>query len=122
MKKMLAIMPRISARVESFNLFKVMVAKVNKDVVSTLMKGQIPIQSPDQVKEAESRRRTDMSRYKTQKSDLPSAENAMEGANRQTQERSRPEPVKVEKKVGRNEPCPCGSGKKYKQCHGRGGA
>ncbi len=114
--------PLLIYKFESFNLFKVLVDKVNKDVVSTLMKGQIPIQSPDQVREAESRRRTDMSRYKTQKSDLPGVENAMEGANTQTQERSRPQPVKVEKRVGRNEPCPCGSGKKYKQCHGRGGA
>jgi len=114
--------PLLIYKFESFNLFKLLVAKVNKDVVSTLMKGQIPIQSPDQVREAESRRRTDMSRYKAQKSELPSAENAMEGANTQTQERSKPQPVTVEKKVGRNEPCPCGSGKKYKQCHGRPGA
>ena len=114
--------PLLIYKFESFNLFKVMLNKVNKDVVSTLMKGQIPIQSPDQVKEAQTRRRMDMSRYKTQKSELPGADNPMEGANSQTQERSRPQPVKVEKKVGRNEPCPCGSGKKYKQCHGRGGA
>jgi len=114
--------PLLIYKFESFNLFKILVAKINKDVVSTLMKGQIPIQSPDQVREAESRRRTDMSRYKTQKSELPSAQNAMEGANTQTQERSKPQPVTVEKKVGRNEPCPCGSGKKYKQCHGRPGA
>ncbi len=111
--------PLLIYKFESFNLFKIMVNKVNKDVVSTLMKGHIPIQSSDQVRQAETRKRTDMSRYKTQKSDLPGAENAMEGANTQTQERSRPQPVKVEKKVGRNDPCPCGSGKKYKQCHGR---
>jgi preprotein translocase subunit SecA len=86
------------------------------------MKGQIPIQSPDQVREAEARRRTDMSRYKTQKSDLPNVNNPMERANTQTQEKSKPQPVKVEKRVGRNDPCPCGSGKKYKQCHGRAGA
>jgi preprotein translocase subunit SecA len=114
--------PLLIYKFESFNLFKVMVNQVNKDVVSTLMKGHIPIQSAEQVRQAESRRRTDMSRYKTQKSDLPGAENAMEGANTQTQERSKPQPVKVEKKVGRNDPCPCGSGKKYKQCHGRTGA
>jgi preprotein translocase subunit SecA len=112
--------PLLIYKFESFNLFKVLVDKVNKDVVSSLMKGQIPIQSPDQVREAETRRRTDMSRYKTQKSELPGAENAMEGANSNTQERSKPQPVTVEKRVGRNEPCPCGSGKKYKQCHGRG--
>lgn len=111
--------PLLIYKFESFNLFKVLINKVNKQVVSTLMKGQIPIQSPDQVREAEARRKTDMSRYKTQKSELPGAENAMEGANTQTQERSKPQPVTVEKKVGRNEPCPCGSGKKYKQCHGK---
>ena len=112
--------PLLIYKFESFNLFKVLVARVNKDVVSTLMKGQIPIQRADQVREASTRKRTDMSRYKTQKSELPGAENAMEGANTNTQERSKPQPVTVEKKVGRNDPCPCGSGKKYKHCHGRG--
>lgn len=111
--------PLLIYKFESFNLFKILVARVNKDVVSTLMKGQIPIQNPDQVRAADSRRRTDLSKYKTQKSDLPGAENAMEGASRNTQESSRIQPVKVEKKAGRNDPCPCGSGKKYKQCHGR---
>ncbi|MFV0269815.1 MAG: preprotein translocase subunit SecA [Draconibacterium sp.] len=114
--------PLLIYKFESFNLFKELVNKVNKQVVSSLMKGQIPIQSPDQVREAEVRKRMDMSRYRTQKSELPGAENPMEGANTQTQERSRPQPVTVEKRVGRNDPCPCGSGKKYKQCHGRGEA
>ncbi len=113
--------PLLIYKFESFNLFKVLVVKVNKDVVSTLMKGQIPIQRADQVREAAVRKRTDMSRYKTQKSELPGAENAMDGANTNTQERSKPQPVKVEKTVGRNDPCPCGSGKKYKYCHGRSG-
>jgi preprotein translocase subunit SecA len=110
--------PLLIYKFESFNLFKVMVNKVNKDIVSTLMKGHIPIQNPDQVREAAEARRTDMSRYRTQKSDLTTASNAMEGANSQTQQKARPEPVRVEKRVGRNDPCPCGSGKKYKQCHG----
>lgn len=112
--------PLLIYKFESFNLFKQMVAKVNKDVVSTLMKGYIPIQSSDQVREAEARKRIDMSRYKTQKSETPGDDNPMAGANTQTQERAKPQPVVVEKHVGRNEPCPCGSGKKYKQCHGRG--
>jgi len=112
--------PLLIYKFESFNLFKDLVTKVNKDVVSTLMKGQIPIQNPDQVRQAETRKRMDMSRYKTQKSELPGAQNAMEGADTQTQERAKPQPVTVEKRVGRNDPCPCGSGKKYKQCHGRG--
>ena len=62
--------PLLIYKFESFNLFKVMVTKVNKDIVSTLMKGHIPIQNPEQVKEAAAVKRTDMSRYRTQKSDL----------------------------------------------------
>ncbi|HSO88329.1 MAG TPA: SEC-C metal-binding domain-containing protein, partial [Draconibacterium sp.] len=112
--------PLLIYKFESFNLFKQMVAKVNKDVVSTLMKGYIPIQSSDQVREAEARKRIDLSRYKTQKSELSPAGNPMEGANTQTQEKVKPQPVVVEKHVGRNDSCPCGSGKKYKHCHGRG--
>ena len=110
--------PLLIYKFESFNLFKVMVNKVNKDIVSTLMKGHIPIQNPEQVREAAEVRRTDMSRYRTQKSELVSSSNAMEGAHSQTQQKARPEPVRVEKRVGRNDPCPCGSGKKFKQCHG----
>jgi preprotein translocase subunit SecA len=113
--------PLLIYKFESFNLFKQMVAKVNKDVVSTLMKGYIPTQDPAQVREAEARKKLDLSRYKTQKSELPNVDNPMDGANTNTQERSKPQPVTVEKQVGRNEPCPCGSGKKYKQCHGRAG-
>ncbi len=112
--------PLLIYKFESFNLFKQMVAKVNKDVVSTLMKGHIPTQDPAQVREAETRKRMDMSRFKEQKSELPTAGNPMEGAQANTPERAKPQPVTVEKKVGRNDPCPCGSGKKYKQCHGRG--
>ncbi len=112
--------PLLIYKFESFNLFKQMVGKVNRDVVSTMMKGYIPTQNPDQIREAETRKRIDMSRFKTQKSELPGADNPMEGANTQTQERAKPQPVVVEKHVGRNDPCPCGSGKKYKQCHGRG--
>lgn len=112
--------PLLIYKFESFNLFKQLVAKVNKDVVSTLMKGYIPIQNPDQIREAEARKRTDLSRYKTQKTELPISGNPMEGANTQTQEKVKPQPVVVEKHVGRNDPCPCGSGKKYKHCHGRG--
>ncbi len=111
--------PLLIYKFESFNLFKVMLIKVNKDIISTLMKGHIPIQNPEQVREAASVKRTDMSRYRTQKSDLTSSGNPMEGAQTQTQEKSRPEPVRVEKKVGRNDPCPCGSGKKFKHCHGK---
>ncbi len=113
--------PLLIYKFESFNLFKAMVATVNKDVVSTLMKGYIPTQNPDHIREAEARKKLDLSRFKTQKSELPGADNPMEGANTQTQERAKPQPVTVEKQVGRNDPCPCGSGKKFKHCHGVGG-
>ncbi len=112
--------PLLIYKFESFNLFKEMVSKVNKDIVSTLTKGYIPIQNPDQVKEAAAAKRTDMSRYRTQKSEVAASSNPMEGAQAQTQEKSHPEPVRVEKRVGRNDPCPCGSGKKFKHCHGQG--
>ena len=110
--------PLLIYKFESFNLFKVMVQKVNKDVVSTLMKGHIPISDPNEVREAEARKRTDMSKYSTQKSETPEVSS---GGNRAqaAKEPQRVQPVRVEKKVGRNDPCPCGSGKKYKSCHGK---
>lgn len=109
--------PLLIYKFESFNLFKVMVQKVNKDVVSTLMKGHIPISDPNEVREAEARKRTDMSKYSTQKSEMP--ESGSRSAGQDTREKPRVQPVRVEKRVGRNDPCPCGSGKKYKSCHGK---
>jgi len=58
-------------------------------------------------------RRTDHSNLKEERTDLLSQ------AHSNTQNQQNSQPVKAEKKVGRNEPCPCGSGKKYKQCHGK---
>ncbi len=108
--------PLLIYKFESFELFKTMVNKVNKDVVSTLMKGHIPTQDPDQVKEAERRKKVDMSRLRESKSDFSQYSDTSGGAPDRPQ---KAEPVRVEKKVGRNDPCPCGSGKKYKQCHGK---
>ncbi len=108
--------PLLIYKFESFNLFKQMVEKENKDIVSTLIKGHIPISDPNEVKEASARRRTDMSRYSTSKSEVPGI-SGPEGS--QQKEPQKTQPVRVEKKVGRNDPCPCGSGKKYKACHGR---
>ncbi len=106
--------PLLIYKFESFELFKTMLTKVNKDVVSTLMKGHIPTQDPDQVKEAQRRRQVDMSNMRTSKSDF--TQYSSTGGGREKPQK--PEPVRVDKKVGRNDPCPCGSGKKYKQCHG----
>jgi preprotein translocase subunit SecA len=101
--------PLLIYKFESFGLFKRMIQKVNKDIISFLVKARLPIQNADQVQQA-TQERTDMSRMQTGRSDIPGV-----GGARKT------EPVRVEKKVGRNEPCPCGSGKKYKQCHGKAG-
>jgi len=106
--------PLLIYKFESFELFKTMLTKVNKDVVSTLMKGHIPSQDPEQVKEAQRRRQIDTSNLRTSKSDFSQYSNTGGGQDRN----QKIEPVRVDKKVGRNDPCPCGSGKKYKQCHG----
>jgi preprotein translocase subunit SecA len=105
--------PLLIYKFESFELFKTMINKVNKDVVSTLMKGHIPTQDPEQVKEAQRRRQAD--NLRTSKSDFSQYGSAGGGGQDRNQ---KTEPVRVEKKVGRNDPCPCGSGKKYKHCHG----
>jgi len=107
--------PLLIYKFESFDLFKTMLTKVNKDVVSILMKGHIPTQDPDQVREAQRRRQVDMSNLRASKSDFSQYSSTGGGSPERNQ---KTEPVRVEKKVGRNDPCPCGSGKKYKQCHG----
>jgi preprotein translocase subunit SecA len=107
--------PLLIYKFESFELFKTVVTKVNRDVVSTLMKGHIPSQNPDQVQEAQRKRQVDMSKYRASKSDFSQYSSTGGGAPDKNQ---KVEPVRVEKKVGRNDPCPCGSGKKYKNCHG----
>jgi preprotein translocase subunit SecA len=106
--------PLLIYKFESFELFKTMLLKVNKDVVGTLMKGHIPTQDPEQVKEAQRRRQVDMSNLRTSKSDFSQYSSTGGGQDKN----QKTEPVRVDKKVGRNDPCPCGSGKKYKQCHG----
>jgi preprotein translocase subunit SecA len=111
--------PLLIYKFESFELFKSMINKVNHDVVSLLMKGTIPVTSPDNVREAQRRRQADMSRLRTQKSDFESYGSGP-GAPPERRQQQQAAPVRVEKKVGRNDPCPCGSGKKYKHCHGQG--
>jgi preprotein translocase subunit SecA len=103
--------PLLIYKLESFNLFKTMLDKVNKSVITILMKGHIPVQNPDEIQEAKSKRRLDHSNLKAGRDD-PGYNDPSKGKQKQA-------PVKVEKKVGRNEPCPCGSGKKYKHCHGK---
>ena len=110
--------PLLIYKFESFELFKTMINKVNQDVVSLLMKGTIPTASTDNVREAQRRRQADMSRLRTQKSDFDGYRSGGGGSPEPRQQQAAP--VRVEKKVGRNDPCPCGSGKKFKHCHGQG--
>jgi preprotein translocase subunit SecA len=92
-----------------------MISKVNKQIVSTLAKGHIPISEPEQIREGHERRGLDLSKLSTSKSDASGA-----GSSRpQAPVEQKHEPVRVEKRVGRNDPCPCGSGKKFKACHGK---
>lgn len=107
--------PLLIYKFESYELFKSMITKVNRDVVSLLMKGVIP-QTQNNVQEAQRRRSADMSRMRTSKSEAGSF--GKEGDDEKRQQQTGP--VRVEKKVGRNDPCPCGSGKKFKHCHGQG--
>lgn len=104
--------PLLIYKFESYELFQNMINRINKDVVSILMKGYIPIQDPDQVKEAQ--RRKQIENLKTSRTDTF---HSGSGAPRADRER-KTEPIRVDKKVGRNDPCPCGSKKKYKHCHG----
>jgi preprotein translocase subunit SecA len=109
--------PLLIYKFESFNLFKVMVTKVNKQIVSILAKGHIPISDPQQVREGHERRGLDLSRLSTSKSEAPSGSTSQRPPEAPREQQH--QPVRVEKRVGRNDPCPCGSGKKFKACHGK---
>jgi preprotein translocase subunit SecA len=110
--------PLLIYKFESFELFRTMVEDINKHVVSMLIKGNIPVTDPASVQRAQSSRKTDMSKFAMNKSEAPSSLGG--NASNQEKEQQRVQPVRIEKKIGRNDPCPCGSGKKYKNCHGAG--
>jgi preprotein translocase subunit SecA len=115
--------PLLIYKFESFELFKQMLDKVNKDIVSFLYKGVIPVQDPNQVREARAPQRTDMSKLRANKAEATRQNinpNGLPASAQAEQPRERLQPVRVEQKIGRNDPCPCGSGKKYKNCHGAG--
>ncbi len=112
--------PLLIYKFEAFELFTQMIDAVNKDVVSTLMKAHIPLRDPSSVKKAEAPKKMDLSKFaanKQESSGYSDSSGSSEG-----DQKKRVQPVRVEKKVNRNDPCPCGSGKKYKACHGRPGA
>ena len=102
--------PLLIYKLESFNLFKQLIQKINKEIISFALRASIPMQQSDQVREAHKPVRTESQRLREERSDILS---------QRTGEQSVTGPIRVEKRVGRNDPCPCGSGKKYKACHGR---
>ncbi len=112
--------PLIIYKMEAFNLFKNMLNAVNKEVVSFLYKGGIPVQQePEQIQEAPEAPRHAPANVKTSKPEFQSATSdpvIMED----TREPVPQQPIRKEVVTGRNEPCPCGSGKKFKNCHGAG--
>lgn len=97
---------------------------VNKEILSFLFKCNIPMQDADHVREGRTPHRTDMSRLQTRHDEYVTSSTAtapqQQGGDGQQPQapRPKPQPVRVEQKIGRNDPCPCGSGKKYKNCHG----
>ncbi len=103
--------PLLIYKFESFELFKALMQKVNREIISFLIKGKLPIEGSDNVREAQVPRASDMRNLRTERTD-------MLAAAQRTGEQAVTQPIRVEKKIGRNDPCPCGSGKKYKQCHG----
>jgi preprotein translocase subunit SecA len=135
--------PLLIYKLESYNLFKTMIDTMNRKSASILMRGQIPVrQEPTEeekkqmaqrqaeqeaalrrmaeqsrqhlnLQHGEPEQHEDMSRYQAQK-------NPVDGIETTEPQQSHPAPVRAEKRVGRNDPCPCGSGKKYKNCHGKG--
>ena len=117
--------PLVIYKIEAFNAFKQLNDKVNKDIVSFLAHCSIPVEQNQSGRIHEERRRkTDMSKMRQRKEEFAGAGAGPEYLSQENDyidpsENIKQEPVKVGPKIGRNDPCPCGSGKKYKQCHGR---
>ena len=122
--------PLVIYKVESFHLFENMLNNLNVKTMSALLRGQIHIQQREtsneeqpqrqpEVKQAMPERRNDYSQYRTSKEDLPGQAAQQAAASAHQGERPRPQPVIAGPKIGRIDPCPCGSGKKYKACHGK---
>ncbi|MBR1716262.1 MAG: preprotein translocase subunit SecA [Paludibacteraceae bacterium] len=116
--------PLLIYKLESFGIFREMLDSLNRRTIAMLFRGQIYSQEPDRVQQAQQQRRMDMSRYRMQKDAVQQAalrSGQAAAAGRDTREQQRQMPIHVEKKPRPNDPCPCGSGKKYKQCHGKAG-
>jgi len=114
--------PLLIYKFEAFELFNNLLAETNREILNFLMKVHLHAESKQDVQQARPAQRTDMSRMRTQKDEFRQQLEA-EDANRQAMqgasEQPKVMPVHVAPKIGRNDSCPCGSGKKYKNCHGK---
>lgn len=106
--------PLLVYKLEAYNLFKEMISEVNREICSFLFRANIPVENANQVKTNQEVQHTNMDKMKTSRAD--DAETANQNPVEQPK---KVEPIRVVPKINRNEPCPCGSGKKYKQCHGK---
>lgn len=111
--------PLVIFKLESVKLFDSMIDDINNNTVSILMRGQIPLQAPEEVQEAHEEPAPRRPQYTESRTDLIDS-NQQAAANQDTREPQKQQPIHVDKLPGRNDPCPCGSGKKFKNCHGRG--
>jgi preprotein translocase subunit SecA len=113
--------PLLIYKFESFNLFEKMLLEINREISSFLIRASLPVKEDEDMREARQPRRDNRNMRESRSSDgATDTQRAMDQAARQqTGERPKPMPVRVEKRVGPNDPCPCGSGKKYKNCCGR---
>ncbi len=111
--------PLVIYKLESFSLFKRMLDKLNREVSSFLIKSSLPIGSAteEEVRQAPEPRKEAPRNLQTSRTEVPQYAQSG-GAETEVAEKPKPQPVRVDKKIGRNDPCPCGSGKKYKNCHG----
>ncbi len=107
--------PLVIYKMEAFELFRKMDAEVNREIVQFLCHANIPLNEGDELKEGH-QEKTDMSRMSTSKMDLTGAPTENEYFDPSAEKQ---QPVVAAPKIGRNDPCPCGSGKKFKACHGR---
>ncbi len=112
--------PIIIYKMEAYNLFKTMLAGMNKDVVSFLFKGEIPGQQQEPQNIQAARPEAPKVKVKEIKEELNSPTGVSE-EDLNTQEPQVTQPIRKEQEVGRNDECPCGSGLKYKNCHGKQG-
>ena len=120
--------PLLIYKFEAFELFKQLIDRTNKEIITFLMKGNLPQQQAQPKVQQAMAPRQEQPKLQTSRTEVPSFSKGNDSGKEQQQQQGgnpgaapkpKSQPVRVENKVGRNEPCPCGSGKKYKQCHGK---